>query len=276
MDKRRWLNSVLMSVVLALPTVVTAQSDDIDVSLLPDVIRVCFDENGFPPFTFVRPHNPAANVEPEGFNIALLNHMLAPLGKRAQYHRMPWRRCLAMAASGDMDVLLDVQNTPERQQILLIPTSHYDTRPAMIALSESRHVMQMITNKERMLSLDVCRMMGWDTSRLASAEELVPAGEPHNMASAITMLRQGRCDILIYTAELFSGGLYTRAINPDDFEGITFHLMPWQQDGIPKFFGVSRRSAAAQPIHDLLDSRIRRMRDSGELADMLADYLPTD
>lgn len=274
MFSRKWLSYVFGYALIAISFNLQAQSSpaDPDPSQLPDIIRVCADENGFPPFTFFR----HSIDQPEGFNIELINSILHPYGKRAEYYVMPWGRCIAMAERGDVDLLLDVQDTPERHRILMLPGHHYETRAAMIALDESRHVMQMVTSRERMLALDICRIRGWDTSRTLGSSLFVPAGEPHDLTSAIAMLRQGRCDILIYTAELFPGGLHTQSINPADFEGITFHLMPWQPEGIPKFFGVSRQAPAAQAIHNVLDSRIKQMRDSGELAELLAHYLPAD
>lgn len=270
---RRRLQCVLLSALLAAPPALHAQADPADYSRVPDIIRVCTDENDFPPFTFFR--DTTVN-QPDGFNIALIDRILTPIGKRAEYDVMPWRRCLAMAERGEVDVLLDVQDTPERRRIMLLPSAHYETSPAMIALADNRHLMQLINSKERMLTLNICRITGWDTSILASADELIPAGEPHDLTSALAMLRQGRCDMLIYTAELLSGGLHTGVLDQDDFEDVTFHLMPWRTEGIPKYFGVSRNAGAAQAIHDLLDHHIQLLRGNGELAGLLANYFPAD
>ncbi|MDO9520541.1 MAG: transporter substrate-binding domain-containing protein [Pseudohongiella sp.] len=267
------LTCLLCTFMVAGPLCALGQPEADDDHDLPAIIRVCVDETGFPPFSYDLPENRGRVV---GFNVDLLTMILDDAGVRAEYQMIPWRRCLAMAESGEVDVLLDVQDSAERQRLLLIPASHYETRAAMLATARNRDLMQIITTKERLLALDVCRMPGWDTSSVVPASELIPAGEPHNLAAAVTMLRLGRCDLVIYTAELFTGGLHSGAITPDDVEGINIYVVPWVQEKVPKFFGISRQAPAAQAIYNLLDSSIKELHANGELARLLSLYLPSE
>ena len=77
------------------------------------VIRV-HNETNWPPFNFF------ANDRPQGFSIDFMNIVAKKTGLEIRYITGPtWDEFLSMMKSGDLDVMLNIVKTPEREKYLL-------------------------------------------------------------------------------------------------------------------------------------------------------------
>ena len=89
------------------------------------VIRV-HNETNWPPFNF------AENGEAKGYSIDFMNMVAERVGLTIKYISGPsWNEFLDMMKSGDLDVMLNIVKTPERQKYLLF-TPPYGNNPNTI------------------------------------------------------------------------------------------------------------------------------------------------
>ena len=93
------------------------------------VIRV-HNESDWPPFNFVE------NGEPQGYSIDYMNLLAKRVGIKVEYVTGPtWNEFLELMKSGDLDVMLNIVKTPERQKYLLY-TPAYANNPNTILSHE--------------------------------------------------------------------------------------------------------------------------------------------
>ena|GEM_PF-2775943 len=89
------------------------------------VIRVS-NESAWPPFNF------AKDGEPQGFSIDFMNLVAQKAGLKVEYVTGPtWNDYLGLMKSGDLDVMLNIVRTPERQKYMLF-TPPYANNPNTI------------------------------------------------------------------------------------------------------------------------------------------------
>ncbi len=83
-------------------------------------IRV-HNEMDWPPFNFYK------DSEPQGLSIDLMNLLAAKVGLEVEYVSGPsWNEFLNMMKQGDLDVMLNIVKTPERQKYLLYTPPYMD------------------------------------------------------------------------------------------------------------------------------------------------------
>ena len=84
------------------------------------------NETGWPPFNFFD------DAKPQGFSIDYMNLLASMIGVKVDYVTGPtWNEFLGLMKSGDLDVMLNIVNTPERQKYLLF-TKPYAFNPNTI------------------------------------------------------------------------------------------------------------------------------------------------
>ena len=91
------------------------------------VLRV-HNEMDWPPFNF--------NVDgrPQGFSIDYMNLLASKIGVKAEYVSGPsWNDFLGMMKSGDLDVMLNIVKTPERQKYMLYTRPYIDNPNTIIS-----------------------------------------------------------------------------------------------------------------------------------------------
>ena len=96
------------------------------------VVRVA-NEEAWPPYDF------AEHGRPLGFSVDYMNLVAEKIGVKLRYITDPsWNNLLAMAKRGELDVVLNIVKTPERQQYLLYSDHYYAANPLGI-LSNKAH-----------------------------------------------------------------------------------------------------------------------------------------
>ncbi|MDM4767242.1 transporter substrate-binding domain-containing protein [Pelomonas sp. SE-A7] len=233
----------------------------------PRLLKVCGDAGEFAPFTFrdqSRPGRPVA-----GYNVDLLQALLAPSGGELRITLLPWKRCLADAARGDYDLVLDAVRAKDREALFTYPRSHYRITP--IALYRRAAPPPPIHKPEDLVGLDQCRVQGVNYSLLGMTPTVESRSLPATARGALAMLRAGRCKLMIWDEEMIavprqaSHGALTL-----DAELAYVHL-PW----LPKvsmYFMVSRASRQSARLVRWLDEGIATLQRSGEAARLHEPY----
>ena len=131
-----FLNSLrccsLLLLLTAIAPIVNAQSPDLNLSneeltWIADnpVIRV-HNETNWPPYNF------NVDGEPTGFSIDYMRLLAKQVGLQVEFVSGPdWNEFLDMMRSGDLDVMLNIVDTPERREFLLFTSPYSITSPVL-------------------------------------------------------------------------------------------------------------------------------------------------
>ncbi|MRV71307.1 transporter substrate-binding domain-containing protein [Duganella sp. FT92W] len=249
----------LLLVATALPRMAMAAD-------VPKQVRACADTNDFPPYTY-RSRKEAKDVM--GYNADYLRQLLAPQGRTLSITQLPWKRCLADTMAGLYDVVLDAAGTPERQRQFHLARSHYAVTP--IILFDRRRPPPPVANPNELTQLTRCEVLGWDYSGAGVTAASVPVSAPTTAASALNMLRAGRCQVMLYDLELLHG---LQLVGDDALaEGLDYRPVSW----VPTYrmhVGVSRKVPYAWDLLRMLDRGVERMEQEGAGARILARHIP--
>jgi len=101
------------------------------------VIRV-HNETDWPPFNFNE------NGRPLGFSIEYMNLLAASVGLRVEYVTGPtWNDFLEMVRAKQLDVMMNIVRTPERQKYILFTDPYVDNPPVIIARDDDHSISKI-------------------------------------------------------------------------------------------------------------------------------------
>lgn len=239
---------------------------------IPRTLRVCGDDSEWPPYTFYQRLNGSKTAVVSGYNIDLLNHVLAASGRRADYSLLPWKRCLAEAGNGQFDLVMDGVKAPERLQAFLFPPAAYLT--STVYLYNKQHPLRDLNGPTDLQRIQACGQAGYIYT--------LPDGTqvPHLDVSAksfdavIRMLEQGRCELVFADMEILHGykliGVY------DVFASGQIAAMPapeWGRHYTEFYLMVSPALPYSTELLQLLSTGITEAQFSGTSARLLARYI---
>ncbi len=233
---------------------------------VPRQLRVCGDINETAPYTYFARDGNAASGAVTGYNVALLDSLLATSGRSASYTLLPWKRCLALAAAGQFDIVLDAVEVDERKRDFYYPRAHYTISP--ILLFSKANPLPKIRVAADLQPFSLCQVLGWDYSLAGIRQPEALLSRPPTLNAALDMLRAGRCQVMIYDLELLRGLGRTASgatARLDDFDNLP---LPWLAS-VDMHWMVSRAPAYATDLNALLDAGIASMQQSGEARRLL-------
>ena len=96
-------------------------------------IRV-HNETNWPPFNF------ALKGKPQGYSIDVMNLVAAKVGLQVEYVTGPsWSEFLDMMRAGELDVMLNIVKTPDRQEFLLFTPPYADNPNTILSRRDARY-----------------------------------------------------------------------------------------------------------------------------------------
>jgi ABC-type amino acid transport substrate-binding protein len=263
---RELFNSWLPLLALTLAPFAPAFAAD---AAVPRQLRVCGDQSEFAPYTYYSRAGAAAkHGEVTGYNVDFLAELLGPAGRVARITLLPWKRCLAMAAIGQFDMVLDAGDTPERRRDFLLAQGHYQITP--IVMFHQDRPPGPVDSAQQASGLKRCEVLGWDYSGAGTPPQDETASRPATLAGALAMLRAGRCEVMIYNLELLQG--LRQMGDGSAMDGIGYQPMPWVAS-YEMHFAVSRKVSYAQPLLALLNQGIARLARTGAPERLLRRHL---
>ena len=226
-------------------------------------ILFCGDQAGWPPYTY------EIGKTVKGYDLDVLARIFEPTGQSYQVHMLPWRRCLEMVKDGQIDVALSASGTKERAKIYRMSEPYYLVTPSYIYLksrfpNELNEPPSTVAQKYK-----VCGLRGYSYHNFGLAPEDVETTS-RTFSQLFSKTAAGRCDLLLGRYEVLQGFALTGqklmsdvwhhtpvpGIKPDDFTML-----------------VSRDINNSEALYQLLNQRIKEMKDSGQLDQLLQPYL---
>ncbi|PRC93650.1 substrate-binding periplasmic protein [Solimicrobium silvestre] len=252
----------ILALLLILGCVTSAKAE------VPKELRVCGDLAEFPPFTyFVRNETQISQVV-AGYNIDVLNEVLATSNRSAIVTLLPWKRCQAVAAQGQYDIVLDISKAPVREHDFAFTKVVYTLNTIYIYSMERPE--PIINSTDDFKRFSFCIPIGWELTQFNIPVKSI-TGQPYSSKQAIEMLKVGRCDVAIYYKELLRGDRLIGSGGILNDPKIKYKLVP----GLPKpefFMAVSRALPYSDDLVQLLNSGIEQMKKTGEEERLLRLY----
>lgn len=168
---------------------------------IPQLVPVCGDDSEWPPYTFYARHN-GQKTTPTGFNVDLLNAILAPTGRRADVQLLPWKRCLNETEHGRFAIALDGVKAPERTQVFLFPPSHYTTNTTY--LYNKAKPLPALNSLDDLVQLTACGQIGY-IYELPNHTRIPISASARSFAAVMKMLERGRCEVVFADLKIVHG-----------------------------------------------------------------------
>lgn len=201
----------------------------------------------------------------EGASIDLLK-MVAPQGLVLKPAVLPWKRALALAEQGRVDLLLSLRNTPERAKFLSFTSARAFPNPIVVFVREDRAFpfASWADLKGRRGGISLGDTFGNGFDEYWRAELSIE--EAKNMEANFEKLEAGRIDYFVTSK--FVGEAYS-ASRPLK-HGIVQLGKPVSNQDI--HFGFSRRSPCAD-LAEQMDRKLRELDKKGVLEQLLRVHL---
>lgn len=264
LSRRRHGLLLLLSALLALPLQ----------AAVPEHLRVCGDENFWPPYTFFAEHDGKTSTEATGYSVEFLRAVLATTGRSATIELMPWKRCLALAQSGQYELVLDVLRSPERVQAFLFPLSHF--RVSIGYLYSKARQAPVLNAVSDLQKYRLCQQAGFSYNLpLPKDQAPILNAEAKSFDAAVNMLDKNRCDVLLSNLEFHAANVAAGRFDAKMAERIGVAPLRLPEPLVfEMYYGISRAARHHDELLELLNHGIRDLQRRGVDQQLLARFLP--
>ncbi len=168
---------------------------------LPATLRVCDDEDTWPPYLQYQLRNGERTGELEGYSLDLAKLILGNRKVQFKVEMLPWKRCLKGVGEGDFAMLLNAMSTPERSERYYATRPYYSLTPIYIYMtSESK---PNILRAEDMAQYRLCGLIGYDYQPFRVKPEQIDQGAK-SFEQVMEKLKRKRCDLVIGHYEIMA------------------------------------------------------------------------
>ncbi len=231
---------------------------------LPDTLRACGDVAEFPPFSYYQRADGKKTREVTGFDLDVLRIVAREHGMKLVVDLLPWPRCLAMAARGGYEVVLDGIKSPIRERDFLFPESHYSLTPIFLYLTA--RPKPDFTSKEVVAKLRICSQADYNYEPYGVPNALI-TNRARTVEDAAQMMKLGRCDVMINVLEILHGYATVGGIDLLRDKEYAYDFPTWMSK-IDFYFMVGRTVPARAALIEAIGQSLAGLRKSGELERM--------
>lgn len=228
---------------------------------LPPELRVCGDVLEFPPFVYFERVDGKKTSTVRGYDVDVLNLIVAGSGRKLQIDMLPWARCLLLGARGKYDILLDGIRVPERERDFLLAESHYAVTPLFLYLKDRPR--PPIDSLDSLKQVRVCSQADYNYSTFGLTDAMI-SNRARSVDDAATMLKLDRCNVLLQELEILRANARLGGIDLLNDPTLVQERPAWL-GSLEFHYLVSRAVPYRRELLQLLDRGVARLRKSGEL-----------
>lgn len=200
----------------------------------------------------------------EGLATEIVVQAMAKAGYQTSVRITPWRRVLAEAKNGNIDVLVGLWFSEERAEIFSFSEPYYDNQIHFIARKESPFVYQGLGS---LGNLRIGVRMGANFGKaFDEADYLNKVPVPNDM-SMLQMLARGRLDLGVGDKLILQQLMTSEAALADSIEWIDPPM-----NTLPLHMAVVRTIPDHAEIVERFNSALSQMKHSGELSRIYQRY----
>jgi len=228
-----------------------------------EVIRICGDAAGWPPYTFERDN------EVRGYDADVLALIFAEAGLDYEIHMLPWKRCLLEVEKGRYQIALSASASAERKARFLVTEPYYKVQPGYAFSLIRFPSLPQVQSSNDLKNYNICGLRGYDYSRFGIETHRVMR-EANHYAQALAQVRRGRCELFLTRLEILHG-LYRQG-DVDLGNDIVFEPVPGvAADDFVML--ISRLYMRGPELKATLDHGFAELRKQGRLQELLNFYL---
>jgi polar amino acid transport system substrate-binding protein len=239
-----------------------------------EVVRACADQAEMPPFVYAERVDGLKSAHITGASVDLLRMIAERNGWELQLQLLPWARCVALVASRQVQIALNISASDGVSNALQTSAPYYTlhnvyyysrrNRPAGITLHSTADLQQY----------HVCGLGGYRFEGYGIATDSVDRGTTIGYEQLIGKLHLGRCDLFIANRETMAGQYL---INPK-LRGMLVDgtLVQRALPGVATqqlYFGVAADSPQAAALLHALNTGLERLEKNHTLETLLERYL---
>lgn len=230
----------------------------------PRVVRACDNDQDYPPFRWQQ-RQPDGRVEIHGLGYSLLRQIFTKHGWRLELDLVPLKRCLHEVENGTRYQLLvsGSPNAEREKKFLLTMPYEYVSFHAFYLRSRFPNAAPA-RSKADLQRWRVCGIAGHNFAMFELKPEQIDSG-PENFAAAFQLLRLGRCDVFPYNYQTVQALplIGQNVLGSGEFASAELRDVPRS----PMLMLISRHYRFGQTLQTLIDSELKAMEASGELAE---------
>ncbi|WP_374355495.1 substrate-binding periplasmic protein [Chitinimonas sp.] len=236
-------------------------------------LQACVADVMMAPFAYWKldPRKPA---EPVGLAIDVLNAVSNRLKlPAAKVSVLPWRRCLQMMESAQIDLALNVPTGQLSKLDFQLSEPYYTVHSWYFYSNRVHRNGLKINSAADWRRWRVCGLQGYSLQAYGIDAAMVDSGS-HDFRSLLGKLKTNRCDLFIEKREVIAGlylidpALGTLLFDPE----IDHAPVPDDPDSDLRF-AFSRKSMRMNGLRGQFDQQIQAMKQSGEIERLMARYI---
>lgn len=258
------MHKVFYFLFLMLCLLIRVSTVSADPLLSKQVIKVCAEDAGWPPFSF-----PADELHPEfsGLNKDLLQYISEKQGIQFEVVIRPWKRCLLDAIGGDVQLVLDAAKNPEREEKYLLTAPVYTLTPAFLYHKKNidRYTVPVASADLQKLKA-ICGQQGYIYNNFGFESERVNMVSK-DLKKILDLTLAERCDIGLARKEVLLTELKNYAQR--DLIGV----QEVSQRPKEKFYWlINKRYEHAERLKEVIDLEVGLLHQQKEFDQLLAKY----
>lgn len=228
------------------------------------LVKICDDESGWPPYSFVDPKNPQGVT---GVSVEVITEILKRAGYETQFTLLPWKRCLLEVETGTTNMLLHASYNEERALKFLISKPYYSIHSALFYLKSKYPVPPKIKTVADMKQYRYCGLFGYNYAMYDLPESQLDTGAKDE-PSRFKKLRLDRCDFVLGDVEILSN---FAAMGQLDLNGTGHIPIPGAK---PKEFHamISKSAAGADKLLKDINDGLSALKADKTYARILKKY----
>ncbi|WP_169337252.1 substrate-binding periplasmic protein [Psychromonas ossibalaenae] len=235
-------------------------------------ITFCEDSDGFPPYIWAEQDNHSGLIQARGFNTEVITKILAKHKIQAVFTFLPWKRCLQnVKHHNGVQVAFNMVFTEERDSAYIL-TRHLFTTKAYFFYSRNHYPtgINIESASDLVKSGVVCGRFGSNyTGYGVNNNDVLRSA--HTFEKLLQLLKIGHCDTFLARYEVLAG---YKLLKEELFSGVELGYKPIPGIQPTRFYmGISRNYEFSEELKVLLDSGISEMESSGELEQIMRQYL---
>lgn len=218
-----------------------------------EVINICVEDAGWPPFTILESKNDKNTRAISGKNIEFLKHIFSKYNLKYNVHIKPWSRCLYEGINGNIQIVLDAALNEQRKKDYITTDMIYELTPVFL-YSTNKYVDQLRSlSPEQLKKLGQgCGQVGYIYNNFGFKNDELNL-QSKDLQSLLSLVSKSRCAFGLARLEVYK---YEKELY-NNFKDIEFsNILSAKNESF--FWLINKNYKYAAHLKTLIDEEISR------------------
>jgi len=140
------------------------------------------------------PYTYKENGSAKGFEIDTFRAVIKEMNLNAEFHQLPWKRCLKMLSDGEADVVISLLKTPEREKYTIFPNENISLSKTVFFAKTGKNIKYK-GNLRDLQGLTIGVIAGFSYGSTFDKADYLKKDEVLNAETMVKMVVRGRHDV---------------------------------------------------------------------------------